>query len=165
MVQQLWDAGKGDGSALQGLLTVSRPVTSCARAPAAPVDKVLAPRSAQDGLQHAGEQRLPHRAELPQPVTAALATPDSDQRSPSPLQPMAAALAAASPDRGEVKWLVQGSSSSQCLLQPGSAGQQGLGLPWDFAWSLLLERSMFDAPFPREWLSDWLESHFRSQQQ
>ena len=129
-------------------------------------DKVLAPRSAQDGPQP-GEPRLATGAELPQPVPAAVAALNRGQRRQRLPQPMAAALAGVS-DQSEVKWLVQGSSSSsQCLLQPGhgSAGQQGLGLPWDFAWSLLLERSMFDAPFPREWLREWLESHFRSQQQ
>ena len=138
VVQQLWGASQGDGSDLEGLL-ISRPALSGAKAPQL---QAWARTRQQSQLQHS------------QPEHSAAA-----------VQPGPQGVQEGAVSGGEdVRWHARGSGVGSQTLLGRQAGQQQLGLPYDFAWALLLERSVFDAPFPHAWLEEWLEGQIRSQQ-
>ena len=58
-------------------------------------------------------------------------------------------------------WQLHG-SGVYTLLNGAVGAQQRPALPYDFAWSLLMERCVFEAPFAERWVLRWLEGHFRS---
>ena len=59
-------------------------------------------------------------------------------------------------------WQLHGSGVHALLSSVDVGTGQRLALPYDFAWALLMERCVFEAPFAERWVVRWLQGHFRS---
>ena len=142
VVQQLWGSRRGDGSDLGGVLT-ARPIRCPLQAAPAAGLPILAP-----AMRHPGPA-LPqlHSTELQAPL-----------RQPSLLPGM---LPLDGSGSSALQWHITGSSSCSRGLLRAVPGDSRLALPWDLAWLLLLERSVYEAPFPQVWVRNWLEAQLR----